>query len=174
MARLPHPFEYSAAYIHQPLPHALFDRIPGSIEVSDRTLVRKTEFHVSLVHLEEMVPHVAASKGVSNAEAQERILSLFAKFAEEYGLGFDSCIDDLRVAEKDERMSVLVRCTVSGLDGFFATCREEFDIGIATQPAHVTLYTLQPDRGIGIPDPHEMDALPRVEVPAVSEALGLV
>jgi hypothetical protein len=55
-----------------------------------------------------------------------------------------------RLAKKDERVSVVAMVTMPNLHEFYEMLRKKYTVDIPEQPAHITLYTLQPDAGIDL------------------------
>ena len=47
--------------------------------------------------------------------------------------------------------------SLPGLEKFFAELQEKYGVKLPLQPTHITLYTLQPEAGIGILSPHELE-----------------
>jgi hypothetical protein len=167
--RLPEPyFGHPEGYLCLSLPAAAFAQLPEHIEISGTVLRKKKEFHVTVMSLKSVIPLVAeAAEHMSLEEVQERILGVFVSILVKHPITFAKWQDDFRIAESDFRMSLLVRCTAINLDYFFAECEKVFGIAIPRQPAHVTLYTLQPDAGIGVDSESQMTRLPNVSFPEI-------
>ncbi len=60
--------------------------------------------------------------------------------------------DEFRFVEENERKSVVVMCEISNLDKFFTFLNKKYELNIEYPPTHVTMYTLQPNKGIFLTD----------------------
>lgn len=136
---LPQPFVYSNGYIMLPVP---MDPLPDTVVVEGVRLTRKTAFHVSLLCVKNILaraPH-----------AENEIGDLFRTVAERSVIALSAYIPDFRLAVRDDRMSLIVRCTVSSLKWYFDLVSNRLGTQVPYQPTHVTLYTKEPDVGIGL------------------------
>lgn len=170
MVVLPKPYEYGRGYIILPLPHKLFERLPDTVEVEGARLVRKEEFHVSLVCLKRIDP-MLGDPIISTLEVESRILSLFCEYIRQTPPQFAGFTRTLRYAVKEDRASVVIECIVAHLEEFFSTCERALSIVVSPQPTHVTLYARTPHGGIGINSKEEMEKLPMLELTDVRDAL---
>jgi len=59
-------------------------------------------------------------------------------------------------------MSLVVMCDVSNLDKFFDLINEKYQLNIEYPPTHVTLYTLQPNKGVFLTNSDEINNLTKV------------
>jgi hypothetical protein len=50
-------------------------------------------------------------------------------------------------------------CDISNLNNFFDLINKKYDLQIEYQPTHVTLYTLQPNKGIFLADSGDIEKL---------------
>jgi hypothetical protein len=73
--------------------------------------------------------------------------------------------NEFRLVQRGERISVIVMCDISNIDEFFKLMKKEFGIESDTQPTHVTIYTLQPNMGIGVNTYLGFKATKEIEVP---------
>ena len=138
---------------------------PNEITVGQKTLYRKSEFHVSLLALKNLLPLInAVDASVSEDDLVQDFLGYQRNFElSEYGL-----TSQLRYVMRAERETVVVMVDVPNLDGLFKELREKYRLNLPTQPTHVTLYTLQPEKGIGILSSGELerDSKP-IEIPGL-------
>jgi hypothetical protein len=119
--------------------------LPDTLDIEDTTLLKKDHFHVSLLcvkNILEVIPDI-----------ENEILNHFCDFVKEKELKFEGFTNEYRTAYADERKSVVALCNVSNLNTFADYLSEKIDVKVAHQPAHVTIYTLQPNAGIGINNP---------------------
>ncbi len=98
---------------------------------------------------------------------EDEILSLFCAYAKDHEILFVRYTGEFRFAETMDRKTIVTLCEISNLDAFFAYAEQELKISIPLQPTHVTLYTLQPEMGIGLNSEEEMQQKTQpIEVPS--------
>ncbi|MBU1293111.1 alginate lyase family protein [Patescibacteria group bacterium] len=165
--QIPHPYGLNEGYMWLPTPVEWFADIPEHVFVDGIELERKTSFHVSLFELPHLVAFIAERTGVSPDEVEKKVLAHFLSYVAEKPITFKAFLDDFRCVEKEERKSVVVRCEIHNLNGFFEVLENEFGISVYRQPAHVTIYTLGLNKGIGLHTLEEMESLPKVDLPEV-------
>lgn len=137
---------YSKGYIALHLDN--FD-IPETFEIADETLLRKTNFHVSLLCVKNILE--------IKPELEAEVLQHFCTFIEDNEMKFEGFTNEFRLAEYEKRKSIVALCNVSNLHMFAKYLTEKIGMSVAAQPAHVTLYTLQPDAGIGLNSKEDME-----------------
>ncbi len=163
-------YAYGKGYITLPLP--LLD-IPETITVEGQTLYRKSSFHVSLVCVKDLVSANAVN---GNDEVIEQsILDCFCSAIKSIDISFLNFSGEPRLAKDGERVTVVALCDVSGMQELVKYFTHNLNIQLPEQPTHVTLYTLQPDAGIGLNSPEDMRSKStQIEVPeSVRVSLGL-
>lgn len=113
----------------------------------------KDEFHISLLCVKNILnEHLEIN--------EERILKAFCEFENKNkSLSFYALSGELRLVKKGERKSIIALCQVSFLEEFFIFLRERLGIQIDTQPTHITLYTLQKNKGIGVNNQQDLENL---------------
>jgi len=137
------PYKYNNGYIYLSVAADGVD-IESTIQVSDEKLYRKSEFHISLVCVRDLLVQFP-----SVTEAQ--VVSFFNRFTGGKDLSQFSYVPEQRIAKHpDGRMSLIQMVVVPGLKDFFDELNDRFDISVDTQPTHITLYTRQKNNGIGI------------------------
>lgn len=146
-----------------PLDHTIFSSLPAEMLWKGIRLGKKAEFHITLLHVQKAAELAHRSR--------EEIVSLFNAFVEGHPIRLVSFTNDLRYTEEDEKKTILVRCTVANLDGLFASLNSAFRISMPTQPAHVTIYSLDPFVGIHVNSDEKMESLERVHLPELEAAL---
>ncbi len=158
-------FTYSKGYIALPLE---INGLPETISVEGETLQRRSSFHVSLLCVNDILKE-------HDGDLEGKILDSFCSFVNKNDISFVRYTGDFRFAQKDERKSLVARCEVSNLKEFSESLGRELGIEIPPQPTHVTLYTLQPDMGIGLNSPADMEgkSIPVQVSDEVRRVLGL-
>jgi len=157
-------FAYSKGYIGLPV---VINDLPQVIEIEGVRLQRKNSFHVSLV----CVKVILAKK----SDVEQVVLDEFCRFANINDISFIRYTGEFRLAEHEDRRSLVALCEVSNLNEFLESLSIKLGIDIPHQPTHVTLFTLQPEMGIGINSPTDMEvksteiAMP----PEIKEALDI-
>lgn len=140
-----------------------FVTLPDEITVSQKTLFRKGEFHVSLLALKNILPLVNA---VDARVSEDDLVQDFLDYQKDVELSEYNLTSQLRYVTRGGRETVVVMVDVPNLGGLFDKLRAKYKVDIPTQPTHITLYTLQPETGIGILSNVELerDSKP-VEIP---------
>jgi hypothetical protein len=130
--------------------------LPRSIKVDGSELVIKPEFHISLVwvgRLKEMVNDPDKEK------VKKEMIEEFEEFTKDQPLTDFVLTKELRLVRKEDRKSIIAMAEVPGIDAFFERLSRKYDVNLAVQPTHITLYTLPTDKiGIGILSYGELDA----------------
>jgi len=132
--------------------------LPDTLDIEGNTLLKKNHFHVSLLcvkNIFEVKPDI-----------ENKILNLFCDFIKEKELRFEGFTNEFRTANADKRKSVVALCNISNLNTFADYLSDKIDVKVAHQPAHVTIYTLQPNAGIGLNSKDELQTKSKpVDVP---------
>ncbi len=155
-------YKFGDGYIYLPLE---INNIPKEIKINEYNLSLKSSFHCSLVCVKRILP-----------EQEAEIIKYFCEFVSNNELSFLNFKNEFRLVKRDDRVSVVVMCEISNIEKFFQELGEKYNTKIEIQPTHVTIYTLQPDKGIGILDNTELQNISSlVEVPSeVKSALSLL
>lgn len=125
-------------------------QLPQKIIINNEELILKTSFHISLL----CTKNILEKFKLENLE--EKIIQLFCEFTSNNEITFLRFTKEFRRAEFDDRKSVVVRCEISNLSKAIEFISSKLKIDIPDQPAHITLYTLQQDMGIGLNSEMEM------------------
>ncbi|MEK7170933.1 MAG: hypothetical protein AAB774_01335 [Patescibacteria group bacterium] len=152
-ANLPDGYRYEGGYVGLELPQL---KIAPEIEVDGEKLVAKPEFHLSIFSVKKYAPILAEKLGVTLEEAEEKILEESNHLLIEMPISISRFKDEVRVAEKRDKKTVIIMCETSGAEEFFAGMRKALDLEIPTQPFHVTLYTRPNGLGIGLASAQEV------------------
>ncbi len=135
--------------------------LPNTYKVDNDNLLKKDHFHVSLLCVKNIL------KLKPNSEAE--VLQHFCEFLQDHDLKFDGFTKEFRVATDGERKSVVALCNVPNLHKLAEYMTKKTGVTIALQPAHVTIYTLQHNMGIGLNSLEELEE--KSKVVEVSEAV---
>lgn len=148
-------FKYGRGYIYLPIS---LPELPKRVIINDIELIVKDEFHISLV----------CTKSYEE-EVEEKIIDRFCEFVKENSVDFQEFKGEYRFAERavDGRKTLVGMVNVSGLENFFEVIRKELQIDIDAQPTHVTLYTLEPNEGIGLNSQKDLEEM--TSIVSVSE-----
>ncbi|PCI27726.1 hypothetical protein COB55_05210 [Candidatus Wolfebacteria bacterium] len=133
---------FGNGYIAVPV---LIESLPKTLEVNGKILFLKSSFHVSLVCVKDIVSQYGTA-------AEQRVIDLLCNFVSENKISFTNYKDEVRYAVDEEtgRETLIVMSDVSNIDEFFKRLNKELGFNIEVPPTHITLYTLQPDKGIGL------------------------
>lgn len=149
-----------------PIDPALFGDLPEVVTWNGVEFSKKVEFHVTLIHVQQ-------ASELSGASREETAL-LFDSFVEKNPIAFLSLLNDIRQAEEGKNKTILARCIVSNIDELFAHLNTQLKIAMPVQPAHVTLYSVEYNRGIHVNSNEKMESLDRVQLPELEVALSKV
>lgn len=144
------------------LPFVTLADVPEKITAGGYELSRKSEFHVSLMALDKLAAMIDASDIDRSAEALKQS---FVAYAETHDLTDFHLTGQYRLVKKDKRVTVVALVDFDGIEGLFDFLREKHGVDFPTQPTHITVYTLQPDAGIGIVSDSEMAQTEAVDMP---------
>lgn len=158
-------FIYSKGYIGLPIE---VGNIPASIFVEGIELVKKNTFHVSLLCVKNIL--------LENKDIEQDILDVFCEFIKDKNIYFLKYTGEFRFARSEERKTLVALCKIENLNELFDLINNKFNLSIPYQPTHITLYTLQPEIGIGLNSYEEMEIKSNpVDISIeVKDALGVV
>ena len=146
-------YPYSKGYIGLPINIAL---LPQTINIDGNILTSKSTFHVSLV----CVKNILALYNKENLE--QHIIEKFCNYVSNNEIAFLKFSNEFRFAQFEERKTLIIRCEVSNLAKFFELLSKELGIQMPLPPTHVTLFTLQPDAGIGLNSYEELEVKSKI------------
>lgn len=121
--------------------------LPSEIAIDEKVFTRKSEFHVSLMALKNILPLITF---VHPAVTEADLVHDFLDYQYNVELSEYIPTTELRHVVRDERETIVGMVEVPGIVGLFDQLRAKYGVAIPTQPTHITLYTLQPEVGIGI------------------------
>lgn len=136
------PYQYKTGYIYLPLQPEIEGLEPNLVLFGDEYHL-KSSFHVSLVCVKNILAICP--------DRETQIIGIFSDFIKTTPLTTISYLPEYRIAShSDGRKSIIQMVTIDNLELLFKKIRTELSIEIDTQPTHITIYTLQKDKGIGI------------------------
>lgn len=119
-------------------------KLPGSINVAGHELVKKNEFHITLVGAK------ALAQLPQDVDASQLMKDAVLEFASQNDLADYEILDEYRLVERGERVTVAAMAQVACMDALYIFLNDKFGLTLPTQPAHVTIYSLDPSVGISI------------------------
>jgi hypothetical protein len=124
-----------------------------TVDIEDYHLLRKSELHISLLAPKHLAPLIVRTNGESIEQIQDKIVAFFKEFVQTTPLTTYRLTDEVRLVKRDERVTLVAMAKVPGIGEFFAALNARFNTNLPIQVTHITIYTLQPDAGIGINSP---------------------
>ena len=141
--------------------------LPSAYNLNGEILSLKTSLHVSLLCVKNITE--------AGSELEGKILNLFCTFLQDNKICFQEATGELKLiidAERN-RKSVIAMCTVQNLEKFILQINERLDVKVSMQPAHITLYTLGENLGIGVDSFDKLKEMSTsIEIPELLEVLG--
>lgn len=132
--------------------------LPEKIEIEGHLLLRRGEFHVSLVCIGEIV----RKHDVVIPDFLNKVVADFCKFAQGNKIDLVRYRNEFRLAAKDEEKTIVVMCDISNLNKFFDFINEKYNLKVGYQTTHITLYTLDGERGIFLTDQNDIQKLTKI------------
>lgn len=127
--------------------------LPEKVEIEGYTLFLKTSFHVSLVCIGKIIE----KHKVIIPDFINKIVDDFCEFTWTNSINFLRYRNEFRLAVQNEKRSIVVMCDISNLDEFFKFMNKKYNLNVEYPPTHITLYTLQLDKGIFITDAEDIE-----------------
>ncbi len=165
-------YRYKKTYIGVRVDPVAFKGFPTTVEWRSQMLLKKDEFHATICCGEDIFKEVQKKNGAAPEETELKLVELFNNFVQDAPIVLLGFINEFRYAQDERgRATILVRCRFANLEVFFETMNKSLGIAIPIQPAHVTLYTLQKNMGMHIPDEKTMQSLSSVHLPQLETIL---
>ncbi|MCX6717455.1 MAG: hypothetical protein NTU76_02155 [Candidatus Taylorbacteria bacterium] len=150
-------FNLNEGYIQLPI---TIDHLPPKLDVLNYELLLKDELHCSLVCIKNLTNKYGP-------DIEKKIIDLFNDFTLNYDIALVNFHNEFRLVHRKERVSVIAMCNISNIDIFYKLLNEKLGISEVIPPMHVTLYTLQPNMGIGVNTDSELQATEIVSPDAI-------
>ena len=140
--------------------------VPEKISIDDYELLKKGEFHVSIMALKNLAPMLNPE---NPEQSSEQLKQDFLEFVKNHDLTDFRLTGKYRLVKRDERVTVVAMVELKNINALFDYLRSKYSIDFPTQPTHITMYTLQPEAGIGILSQDELtDSSLGVDIPALA------
>lgn len=147
-------------------------QIPNALDVLGEDWVRKDEFHVTLVGSgQRIAEHLIGQDSSLSKRGSSR---LAGTLLDETLKGRSFRVlpqNEIRVVQDGDRKTIVRMCHVEGMGEFFEAVSAKVGARIEPPPAHITLYTLQNRKAIGI---YNKERLAKVTIPLPAEQIQLV
>ncbi len=122
--------------------------LPATLELEGETFFLKSEFHVTLI-----APGKILEKyNFDIPDFYNKIVADFQAFVKVQSVEFIRFSGEFRLVNETDKKTLIGMCEVSALNSFFDAVNRTYSLSLDYPPLHVTLYTLQPDRGIFVTD----------------------
>ena len=116
---------------------------------------KKGEFHVSIIALKNLAPMLNAE---NPEQASEQLKQDFLEFVKTHDVTDFRLTSEYRLVKRDERVTVVAMVELKNINELFDYLRSKHGVDFPTQPKHITMYTLQPETGIGILSQDELES----------------
>jgi hypothetical protein len=136
----------------------VFGGLPSEIRVEGYTLLLKSSFHVSLVCTGKIIEKY----NISTPDFTNSVISDFCEFTKKQSVNLINWSNEFRFVTQNERRSIIAMCEISNLNKFFDLLNNKYQLGIEYPPTHVTLYTLQLDKGIFLTTSEDIEELTKI------------
>ena len=146
------------------------ENLPESIEFEGDLFIIKSEFHITLLSVENAAKIIDAS----NFEILKlEIVNDFHNFVKETPLVDYELLEELRLVNVEGNKTIIVMTKLHGIENLFNTLSQKYGAEIPVQPTHITLYTLPPDTfGIPINSYEELEKISKpIEIPKLKTLL---
>jgi hypothetical protein len=130
------------------------DNLAKTIEVDEYELLIKSEFHVSLLCTKNIAPLIDDTN-VDIIESE--LVEFFLDFIKTTPLDTYSATNEFRLVKNNDRVTLVGMVIVPGIEGLFTELSKKYGVSLPIQPTHITVYTLQPEKGIGILSKEQLD-----------------
>ena len=97
--------------------------------------------------LKYLVPLINQNGG---AVTEDQLAQDFLNYQRTIDLTHFQPTGDFRHVKREERETIVAMVAMPGLAELFARLSAKYGVQLPVQPAHITLYALQPDAGIGL------------------------
>lgn len=149
-------YEYSPETGYIFLGNIELEEAPETITIDNHLhLLRKSEFHVSIMALKHLAPMLTY---LNIEDANKQLVQYFFNFVDTHDMKGINLTGEFRLVRRDKRVTIVAMVSMPYLEELFGGLRSQFAMSFPTQPAHITLYTLQPEVGIGLSSKAELDS----------------
>lgn len=121
--------------------------IPNNIEFRGKKFIVKSEFHITLLALEQ-IAEIIDKDNIEKLKPE--IVQDFYEFVERFPLIEYQSLDDIRLVTVAGNQTIIIMVKFHGIERLFEVIGEKYQKTLPMQPTHITLYTLPSDT-FGIP-----------------------
>lgn len=130
--------------------------LPKTLDIEDYTLLRKNEFHITIMCPKNIAPLMDQGDFEGN---KAELMAFFTDYANNNDLRSYTLRPEFRLAKEGSKVTVVVMADMPGLIGLFESMQAKYNIAVPLQPAHITIYALDGVTGIGINSPQELQQI---------------
>ncbi len=134
------------------------NELPKDILIEETNLFLRSSFHVTLVAIGEIIRKHA----VTIPDFELNLIQDFCDYVKKNPIEFIGFKNEYRFVSENERRSIVAMCNISNLEGFFNLLNTKYNLNIEVPPTHVTIYTLQPNKGIFLTDSSDIQKLTKI------------
>ncbi len=113
-----------------------FENVPNELVFEGNNLLINDFLHVSLVCIGKIIEKY----NVKIPDFENKIIEDFCEFSNENSVEPVIYNNDYKLAEKDEKKTIVVMCKVPNLNKFFELINKKYGLNVEYPPTHVTLY----------------------------------
>lgn len=141
--------------------------LPEMLVVAGHELVRKAEFHITIIGAN------AHATLLARAETQEVIERAVAEFTEAHDLTRFVVTDEFRLLRRDGFATLIVMVDLPEIIQLYSFLNQKFGVALSVQPPHITLYAPSPDAGMFLNSAEQLaDETEIVELPELVRAFS--
>src|SRR3989344_5964208 len=126
--------------------------LPDQLIVKERTLFKRSEFHVSLVCINKIIEKY----NINIPDVTTKIVNDFCEFTKDNEIKVLSYKDEFKFVEREDKTTIVVMCETLNLHKFFDFINKKYSLEVDLPPAHVTLFTLDGKSGIYLISPNDI------------------
>lgn len=144
--------------------------LPEELNIEGDKYVRKSEFHITLLAVEEVAKIINESIA---EDLKVQIVKDFYDFVEGFDLDKWELTGELRLVNVEGNKTLIAMTKLEGIEKLFKILSKKYDKILPVQPIHITLYTLPSDTfGIPINSYEELENISKpISIPQIQGKL---
>lgn len=131
------------------------ENLPNEIIFQENTFLLKSDLHVSLVCIGEIIK----KHNIIIPDFEAKIINDFCEFSQTNNVETITHTNDFKFAARDDLKSIIVMCHITNLDKFFNLINQKYSLNMEYPPTHITLYTPSSRLGIYLTDSNDINNL---------------
>ncbi len=151
---VPHPYRIRMGYVT--LGHEITGLVP-QFEALGKEWFLKREFHVSLICVKKILQQLIEKHG--DEKATSLLSEALIKVLSTHKPAFEKFTDELRTVKDNDKETIVAMCDVKNLDKAFEELRSLLSLPLELPPTHVTLYTVENRKAIGLTSKEDIETL---------------